>query len=352
MLNLLGFMNFGLVLRAGAAMMTALAIAIAIGRPCIDRLKVLQKKGQPIRKIGPDHFAKAGTPALGGLFLIAAWFASALLWARLDNQFVWIAFVTALFFAIIGFVDDIAKIKKSSHLGITGKLRLLLEFSACLGLVWWVTHITAAPADTTVFVPFLRELSFNALWFYIPFAMFVIVGTANSVNLTDGLDGLAIGTVIIAVSVFIMFAYVAGNPYISRELSLPHIPGTGELVVFYSALIGAGIGFLWYNCHPAQVFMGDTGSLALGGALGILAVMVKQELLLAIVGALFAVEALSVMIQVAYFRRTGGKRIFLMAPIHHHFEKKGWPETKIVARFWIAGFILAVVGASSMIIGR
>ncbi|ESW60505.1 MAG: phospho-N-acetylmuramoyl-pentapeptide-transferase [Rhodobacter sp. CACIA14H1] len=334
--------------RAGGAFLTALIFGFVFGRPLIDFLRRKQKKGQPIRDDGPQsHFAKAGTPTMGGLLILSALMVSTLLWARWDNPYVWIVLLVTLAFGLIGFADDYAKVTKQNTKGVPGKVR----FAAGLLIAALASYAASAfhPAALThqLAFPFFKDALLNLWWFFIPFGMVVIVGAANAVNLTDGLDGLAIMPVMIAAGTFGVIAYVVGNANYTDYLGVHFVPGTGELLIFCAALFGGGMGFLWYNAPPAAVFMGDTGSLALGGALGAIAVCTKHEIVLAIVGGLFVVEALSVIIQVAYYKRTG-KRVFLMAPIHHHFEKKGWAEPQIVIRFWIISLILALIGLATL----
>lgn len=341
--NLFRYITF----RSGGAFFTALIFGFVFGRPLINVLRRKQGKGQPLRSDGPDHQAKAGTPTMGGLLIVGALVTSTLLWARLDNGFVWIVLLVTLGFALIGFADDYAKVSKNHHGGLSGKLRLALGFSiaAAASIAASILH----PDDLTfqLALPFFKNTLINLSYLFIPFAMVVIVGAANAVNLTDGLDGLAIMPVMIAAATFGVIAYAVGRVDFTQYLELHHVPGTGEIIIFCAALIGGGLGFLWYNAPPAAVFMGDTGSLALGGALGAIAVATKHEIVLAIVGGLFVVEALSVIIQVLYFKRTG-KRVFLMAPIHHHYEKRGWSEPQIVIRFWIIALILAMIGLATL----
>ena len=334
--------------RAGGAFFTALIFGFIFGRPMIDLLRRKQKRGQPIRDDGPqNHFVKAGTPTMGGLLILAALTVGTLLWARLDNGYVWMVLLVTLGFAAVGFADDYAKVTKQHHAGLSGRVRMLIGIVIAFlaAAAAYVMHPAALTGQLAV--PFLKDVLINLGWFYIPFGMVVIVGAANAVNLTDGLDGLAIMPVMIAAATFAVIAYMVGNANFANYLGVHFTPGTGELAVFVAALIGGGLGFLWYNAPPAAVFMGDTGSLALGGALGAIAVATKHEIVLAIVGGLFVVEALSVIIQVLYFKRTG-KRVFLMAPIHHHFEKKGWGEAQIVIRFWIIALILALIGLATL----
>ena len=341
--NLFRYITF----RAGAAFFTALIFGFIFGRPLIDFLRVKQKKGQPLREIGPDHFAKAGTPTMGGILILSALFVSTLLWARLDNGYIWIVLLVTAAFAAIGFADDYAKVTKQHHAGVSGRVRMGigLAVGALAGLAAAALHPDALSGQLAL--PVFKNALINLGLLFVPFAMLVIVGAANAVNLTDGLDGLAIGPVMIAAATFGIISYLVGNAVFANYLGVHFVPGTGEIGVFVAALIGGGLGFLWYNAPPAAVFMGDTGSLALGGALGAIAVCVKHEIVLAIVGGLFVVEALSVIIQVFYFKRTG-RRVFLMAPIHHHFEKKGWAEPQIVIRFWIIAVILALIGLATL----
>jgi len=342
--NLFRYITF----RAGAAFFTALVFGFLFGRPLINFLRRKQGKGQPIRDDGPaSHFSKAGTPTMGGLLILSALMVATLLWARLDNPYVWIVVLVTLGFGLIGFADDYAKVTKQNTKGVSGKVRMALGL-----LIAALASYAAAsfhPADLTnqLAIPVFKNVLLNLGFFFVPFGMIVIVGAANAVNLTDGLDGLAIMPVMIAGGTLGAIAYVVGNFNFADYLGVHFVPGTGELLIFAAALIGGGLGFLWYNAPPAAVFMGDTGSLALGGALGAIAVCTKHEIVLAIVGGLFVVEALSVIIQVFYFKRTG-RRVFLMAPIHHHFEKKGWAEPQIVIRFWIISLILALIGLATL----
>ena len=342
--NLFKYITF----RAGCAFITALIFGFVFGRPLIDLLRRKQGKGQPIRDDGPQsHFSKAGTPTMGGLLILSALVFATLVWARLDNPYIWIVLLVTLAFGGIGFADDYAKVTKQNTKGVSSRIRMLLGLViACLA-----TYAAASfhPADLNgqLALPVFKNVLVNLGWFYVPFGMFVIVGSANAVNLTDGLDGLAIMPVMIAGATLGVIAYVVGNFNFAEYLGVHFVSGTGEILIFAAALFGAGLGFLWYNAPPAAVFMGDTGSLALGGALGAIAVCIKHEIVLAIVGGLFVVEALSVIIQVAYYKRTK-KRIFLMAPIHHHFEKRGWAEPQIVIRFWIISLILAMLGLATL----
>jgi phospho-N-acetylmuramoyl-pentapeptide-transferase len=337
-----------LTIRAGGAFMTALIFGFIFGQPLINLLRRKQGKGQPIRDDGPaTHFAKAGTPTMGGLLILSALMFSTILWAQLTNPYVWIVLLVTLAFGLIGFADDYAKVSKQNTKGVSSRIRFGLGL-----LIAGLAAYAAAnfhPDDLTnqLAVPLFKDVLLNLGVFFVPFGMIVIVGAANAVNLTDGLDGLAIMPVMIAAGTLGIIAYVVGNANFADYLGVHFVPGTGELLVFASALFGGGLGFLWYNAPPAAVFMGDTGSLALGGALGAIAVCTKHEIVLAIVGGLFVVEALSVIIQVLYFKQTG-RRVFLMAPIHHHFEKKGWTEPQIVIRFWIISLILAMIGLATL----
>ena len=335
--------------RAGAAFITALIFGFVFGKPLIAFLRRRQGKGQPIREDGPEShlLTKKGTPTMGGLLILSALVFSTLLWARLDNPYVWLVLLVTIAFGLIGFADDYAKVSKGNHKGVSGKLRMGLGLVIALLASVAAMYIHPPELSGQLAVPVFKSVLIDMGWFFVPFAMFVIVGAANSVNLTDGLDGLAIGPVMVAAATFGIISYLVGHANFANYLGVHFVPGTGEIAVFIAALIGGGLGFLWYNAPPAAVFMGDTGSLALGGALGAIAVCIKHEIVLAIVGGLFVVEALSVIIQVAYFKRTG-RRVFLMAPLHHHFEKKGWAEPQIVIRFWIIAVILALIGLSTL----
>ncbi len=309
----------------------------------------MQKKqfGQVIREEGPEnHKAKAGTPTMGGLVMIAAVVTSVLLWGNLLNYFVWIALGTLVCFGAIGFLDDYRKIRRRKNLGLRAREKLLLQ--ALLSLVLWYILFQRLQLDTTLTLPFFKDIRPELGLLYLPFVYLVVVGTSNAMNLTDGLDGLAVVPFMVVAGVYALVAYVAGHIKFAQYLQIPYVPGAGELSVFCGALVGAGLGFLWYNAHPAQVFMGDVGALGLGAALGAVAVMVKQEVLLVIAGGVFVAEALSVMLQVGYFKLTKGKRIFKMAPLHHHFELSGWPENKVVVRFWIVSIICGIVAISTL----
>ncbi len=342
--NLFRYITF----RAGGAFVTALIFGFLFGRPLIDLLRRKQGKGQPIRDDGPQsHFAKAGTPTMGGLLILSALMVSTLLWARLDSPYVWIVVLVTLAFGLIGFADDYAKVSKQNTKGVSSRVRMLLGLLIAALATYAAARFHPADLTNQLAFPFFKDALLNLGIFFVPFGMIVIVGAANAVNLTDGLDGLAIMPVMIAAGTLGIIAYTVGRVDYTQYLEVHYVPGTSELLVFCAGLFGAGMGFLWYNAPPAAVFMGDTGSLALGGALGAIAVCTKHEIVLAIVGGLFVVEALSVIIQVAYFKRTG-KRVFLMAPIHHHFEKKGWAEPQIVIRFWIISLILGAIGLATL----
>jgi phospho-N-acetylmuramoyl-pentapeptide-transferase len=339
-LNLLRYLSF----RTGGAVATALVIGLLIGPKFIGWLRIRQGKGQPIRDDGPQsHLAKVGTPTMGGLMILTALGISVLLWMDLSNPLVWACLLVTAGFGLVGYKDDCDKVKKRSHKGISGKVRLVAEFIIAGAAV----AIIIANSSTNLHMPFVNGPVANLGWFYIPFGAFVIVAFGNSVNLTDGLDGLATMPVIIACIAFMMIAYLAGNAKFAEYLGIPFVRGAGDLAILCGAIVGAGLAFLWFNAPPAAVFMGDTGSLALGGTLGAIAVVAHHEFVLAIIGGLFVVEALSVIIQVFWFKRTG-KRVFRMAPIHHHFEQIGWSEPTVVIRFWIIAFVLALAGLSTL----
>ena len=339
-LNLIRYISF----RAGAASATALLIGLLLGPWFISYLRVRQGKGQPIRSDGPQsHLAKRGTPTMGGLLILIAVIISTVLWMELANPYVWACLLVTAGFGLIGFLDDYDKIKKESHAGLSGRTRLALEFVIAGAATWIIVHF----GTTKLYLPFVQGPVVDLGYFYILFGAFVIVSFGNAVNLTDGLDGLATMPVIIASMAFLLIAYLVGNAKFATYLGIPHVLGVGDLTVLCLAIVGAGLAFLWFNAPPAAVFMGDTGSLALGGALGAIAVATHHEFVLAIVGGLFVIEALSVVIQVAVYKRTG-KRVFLMAPIHHHFEHLGWSEPTVVIRFWIVSFVLALAGLSTL----
>jgi phospho-N-acetylmuramoyl-pentapeptide-transferase len=341
--------------RTGASMLTALLISWIFGPAFIRLLRRKQGKGQPIRTDGPQgHIvAKAGTPTMGGLMILFTLTVSTLLWADLSNRYVWIVLAVTLLYGAIGFVDDFHKVTKQSHEGLSGRLRLGLEFliaGAAVFAIAWVADASGPPSgqSTSLALPFLKDALIDlTIWGFVLFGMFVIAGAANAVNITDGLDGLAIAPVMIAAAAFGFIAYIVGTKTYSDYLFLIHTPGTTELAVLLGAVLGAGLGFLWFNAPPAMVFMGDTGSLALGGLLGATAVAVKHEIVLAIIGGLFVFEVVSVMVQVVSFKLTG-KRVFRMAPIHHHFETLGWKESTVVIRFWIVSIVLAIIGLATL----
>jgi phospho-N-acetylmuramoyl-pentapeptide-transferase len=330
--------------RTGAATLTALFIAFMVGPPLIRALGRL-RVGQPIREIGPDHQDKEGTPTMGGLLILLSLIVSVLLWSNLDSRLMWTVLGLTAGYGLLGFIDDYSKVRESSSAGISARAKLFWQ--TALALLVAVAIYTDPSFDAHLAVPFFKNFTPHLGWFYIPLATFIIVASSNAVNLTDGLDGLAIGPVMIAAGTFLILAYASGHAGIAEYLAIKHVPGAGHLSIFCGALIGGGLGFLWFNAPPAQLFMGDVGSLALGGALGTIAVLIRQEILLAVVGGIFVVETLSVIIQVASFKLTG-RRVFLMAPIHHHFEKLGWPEQRIVVRFWIISAILGLISLSSL----
>ena len=339
-LNLIRYISF----RAGAASATALAIGLLLGPWFIAWLRRRQGKGQPIRADGPQsHLAKRGTPTMGGLLILISLSISTLLWMDLRNPYVWACLLVTGGFGAIGFLDDYDKVRKAHHAGISGKMRLALEFLIAGVATWLIVQAS----HTNLYLPLVQGPVLDLGWFYIIFGAFVIVAFGNAVNLTDGLDGLATMPVVIAALAFLLIAYLVGNARFADYLGIPHVLGVGDLTILLMAIVGASLAFLWFNAPPAAVFMGDTGSLALGGALGAVAVATHHEFALVIIGGLFVVEALSVIIQVAVYKRTG-KRVFLMAPIHHHFEHKGWSEPTVVIRFWIIAFVLALAGLSTL----
>jgi phospho-N-acetylmuramoyl-pentapeptide-transferase len=344
-LNVLRYITF----RTGGAMITALVFVFLFGPAIIDQLRLKQGKGQPIRSDGPQSHlvTKKGTPTMGGLMILFGIIVSTLLWANLSNRYVWIVLGVTLSFGAIGFYDDYLKVTKQTHAGVSGKTRILIEAVIAAAACYFIVSLGRQPFATSITFPFFKELVLPLGWFFILFGAFIIVGAGNAVNLTDGLDGLAIVPVMIASGCFGVFAWVVGNVVFSDYLQLHFVAGTGELAVLCGAVIGGGIGFLWFNAPPASIFMGDTGSLALGGMLGAIAVATKHEIVLGIVGGLFVLEAVSVIVQVLSFKLTG-KRVFRMAPIHHHFEQLGWTEPQIVIRFWIISVVLALAGLSTL----
>ncbi len=343
-LNVFRYITF----RAGGATATALLFVFFFGPSAISWLRIKQGKGQPIRTDGPEsHLAKRGTPTMGGLMILTGLFVAVLLWGNLRNPYVWIVLGVTAAYGAIGFYDDFLKVTKQSHKGFSGKARIAIEVVVALIACYFIMQTQPPSISSGFAMPFLKEAIIPLGILFPLVTAFVVVGAGNSVNLTDGLDGLAIVPVMIAAGTFGFISYLVGNAIFANYLQIHHIPGAGELAVICGAVIGAGLGFLWFNAPPAQIFMGDTGSLGLGGLLGTIAVATKHEIVLAIVGGLFVVEALSVIIQVFVFKRTG-KRVFLMAPIHHHFEKLGWTEPQVVIRFWIISVVLALVGLATL----
>jgi phospho-N-acetylmuramoyl-pentapeptide-transferase len=344
-LNVFRYITF----RTGGSVVTALVFVFLFGQPIIDLLRIKQGKGQPIRTDGPQSHlvTKKGTPTMGGLMILSGMFVSTLLWANPMNPYVWVVLGVTLCFGMIGFYDDYLKVTKQTHNGFAGRTRLIAEAAVAVVACVIFTHLGRPPIATSLVFPFFKDLVFNLGYAFILLGAFVIVGAGNAVNLTDGLDGLAIVPVMIAAATFGLISYVVGNALFSEYLQLHYVAGTGELAVLCGAVIGAGLGFLWFNAPPASIFMGDTGSLSLGGLLGAVAVAIKHEIVLAIVGGLFVLEAVSVIVQVVSFKLTG-KRVFKMAPIHHHYEQLGWTEPQIVIRFWIVAVVLALAGLASL----
>ncbi|WP_310600986.1 phospho-N-acetylmuramoyl-pentapeptide-transferase [Desulfobulbus sp.] len=341
-LNVFRYITF----RSIGSAVTAFLLVVIIGPRLIAWLQQRQI-GQVIRDDGPEtHFSKKGVPTMGGVLILFAMTASALLWTDLRSSLVWMLIGISLFFGAIGAADDIKKIRKNNSRGLTAREKLVLQIGGALAvgafLLWTKGH------DGVLNVPFFKTFHPDLNWWYLPFAVLVIVGASNAVNLTDGLDGLACGPIVITASTYLIFSYVAGNAVVASYLQIPFVSGAGEVTVYCGAIVGACLGFLWFNCYPAEIFMGDVGSLALGGTLGVVSVITKQEFLLVLVGGIFVMEAVSVILQVGYFKMTGGKRIFLMAPFHHHFEKKGWLEPKVVVRFWIVSIILGLMALATL----
>ncbi len=342
--NLFRYLTF----RSGCAVMTAFAMCLWMGPHMIAWLKSKQGSASNIREyLEEAHAKKSGTPTMGGLMILISVTISTLLWADLSNLFVWIALLVMVGYGMIGLADDYLKLTKKNSKGLSGKLKLLGQIVIGAAATACIIYILPASIDTHVAIPFFKHFFINLGWFFVPWAIVVMVGASNAVNITDGLDGLAIVPIAIVAGCFGLISYLSGNAVFANYLQIPFVAGTGELGILCAALVGGGLGFLWYNAPPARVFMGDTGSLALGGVLGTIAVITKHELVLAIVGGLFVLETASVIIQVMSFKLTG-KRVFAMAPLHHHFEKKGWPETTIVIRFWIIAIVLALVGLSTL----
>ena len=343
-LNLFRYLTF----RTGGAIITALTISFILGPTIISWLKSQQGNASNIREDVPDtHLKKAGTPTMGGFLILLSLTISTVLWADIQNEFVWLVLFATVGFGTIGFADDYLKLTKQNSKGLRGRVKLMFQLLIAAIAAYWAMSLTGAPLSGAVAVPFFKNILIQLGWLFIPFAAFVLVGTSNAVNLTDGLDGLAIVPVMIAAGCFGLISYLVGNTVFSSYLQLHYIEGAGELAVFCGALVGASLGFLWFNAPPAMVFMGDTGSLAVGGALGAISIVTKHELVLAIIGGLFVLETASVIIQVASFKLTG-RRVFAMAPLHHHFEKKGWAESTIVIRFWIIAVVLALFGLATL----
>jgi phospho-N-acetylmuramoyl-pentapeptide-transferase len=344
-LNVLRYITF----RTGGAMITALVFVFLFGPWIIDHLRLMQGKGQPIRTDGPQSHlvTKKGTPTMGGLMMLFGIAASTLLWANPANRYVWIVLGVTIGFGAIGFYDDYLKVTKQTHAGFSGKIRFLIEALVAVLACYFIATIGRQPFATSLTFPFFKELVIPLGWFFLLFGTFIFVGAGNAVNLTDGLDGLATVPVIIVALSFGVIAYLVGNSFFAEYLNVHYVPGTGELAVLCGAVIGAGLGFLWFNAPPASIFMGDTGSLALGGMIGTIAVATKHEVVLAVIGGLFVLEAVSVIVQVVSYKLTG-KRVFRMAPIHHHFEQLGWTEPQIVIRFWIVSVVLALAGLSTL----
>jgi len=343
--NLFRYITF----RTGGAIITALALSFLFGPMIIRWLKSKQGGGQPIRVDGPpSHLVtKAGTPTMGGALILLALVVTTLLWADLTNGYVWAVLFVTTGYGAVGFADDYMKLTRRSHKGVPGRVRLLIECAIALAGTLWIMNLTREPLTTTLAVPFFKTLLVQLGWFFPVLAVFVIVGSSNAVNLTDGLDGLAIVPVMIAAGCFALIAYLAGNAVFANYLQIHPVPGAGELSVFCGALVGAALGFLWFNAPPAMVFMGDTGSLSMGSALGAISIVTKHELVLGIIGGLFVLETVSVIMQVGSFKLTG-RRVFRMAPLHHHFEQKGWAESTVVIRFWIIAMVLALAGLSTL----
>ena len=341
-LNIVRYLSF----RSGAALITSLSIVFIFAPNIISWLRSNQKEGQPIRIDGPEWHLKMkrGTPTMGGVIILGALIISTLLWADLTNTYIWIVLYITFGFGLIGFIDDYLKVSKNNNKGLSGKLKLVFQFIIAIAAAGWIYMISEADLKGMLAFPFIKDITlYLGFFLWCIFASIVVIGSSNAVNLTDGLDGLAIVPIIIAASVFGIIAYLVGNTIFSNYLNLFYVEGSGELIILCSSLAGAGIGFLWFNAPPASVFMGDTGSLSTGAALGIISVITKHEIVLSIVGGLFVLEAVSVIVQVLSYQITG-KRIFKMAPLHHHFEKKGWSESTVVIRFWIIAVILGLIG--------
>src|ERR1700733_3903465 len=343
-LNVFRYITF----RTGGAVVTGALFVFLFGPWIIDHLRITQGKGQPIRADGPQsHLLKKGTPTMGGLMILSGLLVSTLLWADTLNPYVWIVLAVTLSFGFVGFYDDYLKVTKQTHSGFAGRIRLAIEALIAIAACYALVRLGREPFSSSLVIPFFKDVVLNLGWFFLLFGAFIIVGAGNAVNLTDGLDGLAIVPVMIAAASFGLIAYLVGNAVFSDYLQINYVAGTGELAVLCGAVLGAGLGFLWFNAPPASIFMGDTGSLALGGMLGSIAVAVKHAIVLGVIGGLFVLEAVSVIVQVVSFKLTG-KRVFRMAPLHHHFEQKGWTEPQIVIRFWIISVVLALAGLSTL----
>jgi phospho-N-acetylmuramoyl-pentapeptide-transferase len=344
-----GFRVFSyLTLRAILAALTALAISLLVGPPMIRRL-ALRQIGQVVRDDGPQtHLGKRGTPTMGGTLILVAIALSTLLWSDLGNRFVWIVLLTTLAFGAVGAWDDYLKLRYGNSRGLTARVKLAWQTAFAIGAGLVIVYTAQSPVETTFFIPVFKDVQIHlAWWLFVPLVWLVVVGSSNAVNLTDGLDGLAIMPAVLVAGALGVFAYAAGHAVFAEYLGIPAVPGVGELVVFAGALVGAGLGFLWFNAYPAQVFMGDVGALALGAALGMLAILSRQEVVLLIMGGIFVIETVSVMLQVASYKLTG-RRMFRMAPIHHHFELKGWPEPRVIVRFWILTVVFVLIGLATL----
>lgn len=343
--NLFRYITF----RTGGALLTALLLSFCLGPRFIAWLKKKQGEGQPIREDGPQShlLTKKGTPTMGGALMLVAIAVSTLLWGQLNNVYVWAVLGVTLGFGLLGAGDDYLKLTRRNSKGLSGKFKLLAQVIVSGFALWAILHVSPESLSCKLAIPFLKDVFLHLGWFFVPFALCVVVGSSNAVNLTDGLDGLAIGPIMIAALCFTLISYLVGNRVFAQYLQIQFVPGAGELAIICAAMVGAGLGFLWFNAPPAQVFMGDTGSLAMGGALGTISLITRHELVLCIIGGLFVIETISVILQVVYFKMTR-QRIFLMAPIHHHFEKKGWAEQTIVIRFWIIAVIFALLGLSTL----
>lgn len=345
LLNVFKYITF----RSGMALITGLFIIFMWGNKMVTWLKFLQGEGQPIRSDGPQtHKSKAGTPTMGGLMMLISIIISTLLWADIRNYYIWVVLFVLLSFGLLGFIDDYLKVTKRNSKGVSGRIKILWQVFVTIIATIFITILAKPGYETLLALPFFKNILLDLGIFYFIFTAIVITGSSNAVNLTDGLDGLAIVPIMLVASCFALISYLVGNAVFSEYLQIHPVPNAGELTILCAAIVGAGLGFLWYNAPPAQVFMGDVGSLSLGGAIGTISVITKHEIVLAIIGGLFVIEALSVILQVGYFKATGGKRIFLMAPLHHHFEKLGWSETKVVVRFWIIAVIFAIAGLATL----